>query len=121
MRPTALVICASPAALELVWAMLVSCSKVENCAIWASHCVLSVGCIGSWWLTWAIISFRNMSLSTALVAVRAAAFDVAVGFVVDVAGGVTGLYVMSVIASSSQARTSTSAPAGSPTAVAAVV
>src|SRR4051794_12429754 len=46
--------------------MLVSCSTVENCAIWAMNCELSVGLVGSCIFSCATRIFRNVSLSSAL-------------------------------------------------------
>src|SRR5947208_9461385 len=45
------------------FARLVSCSTVENWAIWAVHCELSAGAVGSWWRSCSTRSLRNVSLS----------------------------------------------------------
>src|SRR3954453_22795292 len=47
---------------SLALAMLVVCSRVENCAIWAMNSLLSVGFIGSWFCIWATNSLRKSSL-----------------------------------------------------------
>src|SRR3954469_8988052 len=46
--------------------MLVSCSTVENWAIWAMNCELSVGDVGSCIFSCATRIFRNVSLSSAV-------------------------------------------------------
>src|SRR4051794_18193941 len=46
--------------------MLVSCSTVENWAIWDMNSELSVGFVGSCIFSWATRIFRNVSLSSAL-------------------------------------------------------
>src|SRR5690606_721305 len=38
-----------------------SFSTVVNWAVWVRNCAGSVGLLGSWYLSWAIRSFRNMS------------------------------------------------------------
>src|SRR5881227_963734 len=45
------------------FARLVSCSTVENWAIWAVHWELSAGAVGSWWRSCSTRSLRNVSLS----------------------------------------------------------
>src|SRR3954470_7831865 len=42
--------------LWFIWAMPATC---ENCAIWATICVLSTGLNGSWVVSWVVISFRK--------------------------------------------------------------
>src|SRR3954452_11456306 len=76
MRLTAWLTEAAFAASVLFLARFVSCSTVENCAIWAVHCELSLGCIGCWCCSCATSSLRNVSLSSAVAGFLAAALEV---------------------------------------------
>ena len=56
---------------SLALAMFVTCSSVENDAIWPMKSESCIGFIGSWCCSWATKSLRNWSLpSSAFVARR---------------------------------------------------
>src|SRR3954447_17657934 len=60
--------------LWFIWAMPATC---ENCAIWATICVLSTGLNGSWVVSCVVISFRKSFWVIAPAGLAALAADAA--------------------------------------------
>ena len=67
---------------SLAFAMLVTCSSVENEAIWPMKSWSCIGFMGSWCWSWATNSLRNSSLPSSAF-LPPAAWVVAAGVLVD--------------------------------------
>src|SRR5918996_5629845 len=79
---------------SLATARLVTCSSVENDAIWAMNSLSFMGFIGSWCWSWATKSLRNWSLPSEPLSTffgRSSTLIGAVGFVEMLGISLTGV------------------------------